>query len=181
MQAYALGETRRLWQQRDIGEFRSVSLTKPMVVIGLIAVLAQGCASKAPNPLAGEDLTGLAKTCDASAISKTSENEAAASIAMSNDGWCAVRATEEPGKPYLLGLVRTRPDHGQILIQKTIGKTRIEYTPIKNYVGADSFSIGLRSQEPEKPDLVLQVSVIVSPTAEPVASTSKPSPDGLRS
>ena len=101
---------------------------------------------------------------------------------MTNDGWCAVHTKDKNGEPFKFGLVKSRPAHGRILIQKIGGETRIEYTAENRYVGPDRFSVALASNTANTPDSTLQVSVTVTmgegmatpaPTAAPA---TRPAP-----
>ena len=131
-------------------------------VAAMIAV--SGCAGQqsAQTPIADNMNEGVAKSCTASAIEPSSSGVAAASITMSNDGWCAVRTTEKDGQPYLLGLVKTRPEHGRVLIQKAGSQTRIEYTADNRHTGPDRFTVALRSRTSNVPDMTVQVTVAVN-------------------
>lgn len=148
-----------------------------------IAMLAAGlaltaCATPTPAPQPGIDLNvGIAKTCEASSVDLSALGGANATIRMSNDGWCAVRTAERDGQPFLLALVRTRPEHGRVFIQKIGGQTRVEYTADPGYSGADAFSVALRSRTPNTPDAMVQVAVTVLPgTGVPVAAPVAPPP-----
>ena len=157
-------------------------MNKHLIALAAAAIALQGCATQAPPAqLAGEDVDGIAKTCTASPVDLSKGATASATIAMTNDGWCAVRAVEADGRPFQLGLVRGRPEHGRVLIQQVSGRTRIEYTADARYVGPDRFTIVLRSKSASAPDATVQVAVTVtkgdsvaSPPAP--ASTSAPAP-----
>ena len=156
-------------------------MNKHLIAIAASVLALQGCANQVAAPqVAGEDLNiGIAKTCTASKadLSATSPT---ATISMTNDGWCAVRLVEKDGQPFLLGLVRARPEHGRVLIQKLGGETRLEYTADNRYVGADRFTVALRSKTQGAPDTTVQVTVAVTmgdaPVATPVAAPEPTTP-----
>ena len=136
--------------------------------IKLIATLAaavalSGCATKPAPTEQAIDLQneGIAKTCTPSTVDPAAATPA--TIAMSNDGWCGVFVAEKDGQPFSLGLVKTRPAHGRVYIQPVNQKTRIEYTANTGYVGADTFSVALRSRTAGAPDTPLRVEVTVAP------------------
>lgn len=151
--------------------------------IKLIATLAaaitlSGCAVKTPPPPAVDlQNEGMAKICTPSAVDLTAP--APATIAMTNDGWCAVVTAEKDGQPFKFGLVKTRPSHGRVYIQPVNGKTRVEYTPNSGYAGSDSFTVALVSRAASTPDTPLRVDVAVTPGEGPAiapapAPTKKP-------
>jgi hypothetical protein len=139
-------------------------LNKHLIAIAVTAIAVTGCATpqvQAPGPT--EDLNvGIAKTCTPTAVDLSASNTASATIAMTNDGWCALHVKQKDGQPYLLGLVKASPAHGRILIQKIGGETRIEYTADERYVGADKFTVALRPTAANTPDATIQVAVNVS-------------------
>lgn len=162
--------------------------TKPIVTLAAGLVLT-ACATPTPAPQPSIDLNvGIAKTCEASPVDLSAPGGASATIRMSSDGWCAVRTAERDGQPFLLALVRTRPEHGRVFIQKIGGQTRVEYTADTGYSGADAFSVALRSRAPNAPDAAVQVAVTVlpgpnTPVAVPAAppSAATPASTGPRS
>lgn len=149
--------------------------TKPFTAFA--AVLALGaCAAKPPAPPAVDLNVGISKTCEASNVDLAS-GTATATIRMSGDGWCAMRAAEADGQPFLLGLVRARPEHGRVLIHKVGNQTRAEYTPNPGYAGTDAFTVDLRSRTANAPDAKVQVAVTVLPDPNaPVAAPAAPPP-----
>ena len=156
-------------------------MRKHLIAMATIAVALQGCGPQNPSAqVYGEDVDGIAKTCEPSTVDFAKTPTANATISMTNDGWCAVRAVEADGTPFKLALVRTRPDHGRVLIQPVSGKTRVEYTPNPGYVGSDQFTVALVSKKAAEPDAMLQVAVAVArgQVAEPapVAAVAKPAP-----
>lgn len=159
-----------------------------LIAAAAAAVIAlQGCAPKPPAaPVATEDLNeGIAKTCTFSAAQPTPGGTVDATITMSNDGWCAYRATEKEGQPYLLGLVRQRPSDGELLVRKLGGETRVEYNPNPGFAGTDKFSVALRPQSGGA-DATVQITATVTPgagvaTAAPPPEEKKPATTRSRS
>ena len=112
-----------------------------------VAVLVlQGCAQKPPLPaVSSDDMNeGIAKSCTFAPAQPVPGKTVESTITMSNDGWCAFRASESSGKAFELGLVKQRPQHGDLLIRKWNGETRVEYNPLPSFVGTDKFLVALR-------------------------------------
>lgn len=159
---------------------------KNLIAIAVTAVAVTGCAAtqvQAPSPK--EDLNvGIAKTCTPTSVDLSAANATSATITMTNDGWCALRLKQKDGQPYLLGLVKSNPTHGRILIQKIGGETRIEYTADDRYVGTDKFTVALRPTAVNMTDATIQVAVNVSmgegqalvepPKAAPISRPAPP-------
>lgn len=154
-------------------------MKKHLIAIAITAVAVAGCATpQSQAPSATEDLNvGIGKTCTPTPVDFSAGAATTATITMTNDGWCALHTKQTDGKPFLLGLVKTNPVHGRILIQKIGGETRIEYTANDRYVGADKFSVALRPTTPNTPDATIQVAVNVSMgDLPPVVAPTKPAP-----
>ena len=149
-------------------------MNRYLLAVASILLVLQGCAKKPEVPAETEDLTGKATACDGPTLELAPGAAGDAAISMSNDGWCSVHVTENDGQPFLLGLVRTRPEHGRLLIQRTFGKTRVEYTPNEQYSGPDRFAVALRPREDGAADAMLNVSVNASPpqSAKPGTAVS---------
>ena len=149
-------------------------MNRYLLAVTSILLALQGCAKKPEVPAEAEDLSGMATTCDGPTLELAVGATTDAAISMSNDGWCSVHVTEKDGQPFLLGLVRTRPEHGRILIQRTFGKTRVEYTPNELYSGSDRFVVALRPREEGAADATLNVSVAASSpqAAKPAGAVS---------
>lgn len=153
----------------------------------LAAVLAlSACANTKPPVLAENDPRndGIATTCTPTNPDAKAAGPLTGAIAMANDGWCGVFAVERDGKPFSLGLVRDRPEHGRVFIQKVANATRVEYTPNAGYVGSDAFTVALRSNASGAEDTPLKVSVTVArgtrasaePEAEPASTKRSTAP-----
>ena len=147
-----------------------------------VAVLAlQGCAQKPSNIAVSSDLLdeGLAKTCTFTPAQPAPGTTVESTITMTNDGWCAFRASETSGKSYALGLVKQRPQHGDLLIRNWNGESRAEYTPSTSFVGDDRFTVALRPTA-DGADASVRVAVHVtrgegvSAVAAPEAEEAKP-------
>ena len=147
--------------------------TKPLTAFA--TALALGACATPPPAAPTVDLNvGISKTCEAPNVDPAS-GTATATIRMSNDGWCAARAAEADGQPFLLGLVRTRPENGRVEIRKVGNQTRAEYTPNPGFAGTDAFAVDLRSRTANAPDTKVQVAVTVLPGAgAPVAAPATP-------
>ncbi len=142
-----------------------------------VAVLAlQGCTKPTPQPTVEIDALseGMAKTCTFTPVQPKPGATVDSTITMTNDGWCAFRASVKSGQAYELGLVKQRPVHGELLIRKWNGETRVEYTPAASYVGPDQFSAALRSAD-GTPDAVVKVAVTVT-RGEGVPAVAAPTP-----
>lgn len=146
------------------------------VALAALAALAlQGCAAQPAAPTFAQDelLDGQAKTCTAS--TPDLKASPAATITMTNDGWCGVYVTDVSNKPFALALIGTRPEHGRVYTQKVNSRTRVEYTPFARYTGADAFTLMLRPAGggAEQP---LQVAVTVTAGAAPAVAEEAPTP-----
>lgn len=162
-------------------------MTKHLIALAAAAAVLQGCANQQQLGAAAtrnfDD--GIAKTCTVSPVERPAAGPAVATMTMTNDGWCAVRATEKDGKPYALALLPDRPEHGTVLLRALGGQTRAEYTPNTRYVGPDKFVFALRSRTGTVPDEKVEVTVTVSMgenmTPPPVAAPEpKPKPAAAR-
>ena len=135
-----------------------------LFAVASVAVLAlQGCAQPTPQPAVAIDALdeGIAKTCTFTPVQPRPSATVDSTITMTNDGWCAYRASVTSGQAYVLGLVKQRPAHGELLIRKWNGETRVEYTPAASYVGPDQFSAALRAAD-GTPDAMVKVAVTVT-------------------
>lgn len=159
------------------------------LIAPLAAALAlSACAKTAPVLTADDPRNdGIAKTCTPTNPDMSKPGPHTASIAMTNDGWCGVFATDKSGKPFRYGLLRVRPAHGRVLIQTVANATRVEYTPENNYVGADTFTVALVSATPGVEDVPLAVSVnatqgasVAPPPSTAPAATTKPTTPARR-
>ena len=165
---------------------RGDHLLKHLIAFAAATLALQGCTNTPAPQIAGPDFNeGQAKTCMATPVDFSNAASATAKISMTNDGWCAVRTTEKDSQPFLLGLMKARPAHGHVVIQKVGSQTRVEYTADNRYVGTDTFAVSLRSHaaSPSTPDATLQVEVQVTmgenmsaplPTPAPAPSTRRP-------
>ena len=135
------------------------------------ALAVQSCAVQPVTQSVAQDemLSGQSKTCTASTPDFKAAASAQATIAMTNDGWCGVSATDKDGRPFALALIGTRPTHGRVFTQAVAGRTRVEYTPYARYVGADTFSVALRPVGGGA-EQTLQVAVNVSAGVVPTAA-----------
>ncbi len=146
-----------------------------------MAVLAlQACAPQPPPPVVAlDDLNeGIAKTCSYSPVQPKPGAAVDATITMTNDGWCAFRASEKQGSAYLLGLVKERPSHGELQIRKWAGESRVEYTANAGYVGTDKFGVALRPTDGGADAMVMLTATITrgEGAAPPPPEPEKPTP-----
>lgn len=119
-----------------------------LFAVAAASVLAlQGCAKILPQQAVSTDSLndGIAKTCTFTPVQPTAGATVESTITMTNDGWCAFRASEKSGQAYVLGLVKQRPEHGEMLVRQWNGETRAEYTPAPSFVGTDRFTVAFRS------------------------------------
>ena len=157
-------------------------MIRPLCLSLLAALAVQGCATKPPTT-AAENVTdpmndGRASTCTATPVAN-----GAGSITMSNDGWCSV-ALSEGGSPYTLGLLKSRPVNGRVLVQSVGRDTRIEYTPNARFSGTDQFTVALRPRSGGA-DVPVQVAVTVgageaTALSAPAAVTAPPAATARR-
>ncbi len=146
----------------------------------IAALTVQGCAVQptASQMAADEMLEGQAKTCTAS--TPDLKASPAATITMTNDGWCGVYVADG-SKPFALALIGTRPTHGQVYVRPVGSRTRVEYSPFGRYSGTDTFSVNLRSAGGGT-DQPMQVAVTITPGVAPAViepetkPTRKPTP-----
>ncbi len=135
------------------------------IAVLLTGVMLQGCAKSPAGGAAGSklrvyavDLTGGAKSCDAPQIAPVAGQTTQAAVKMTNDGgWCGLTVHQSGPKPYDVGLLTARPEHGTILIHEVGDDTRIDYTPDRGFSGSDSFTVKLLPG-----DAVIHESVVVS-------------------
>ena len=141
----------------------------------LAALAVQGCAVQptAQQIAVDEQLAGQAKTCTAS--TPDLKASPAATIAMTNDGWCGVYVADG-SRAFALGLIGTRATHGRVYTQTIGSRTRVEYTPNAGYTGADAFSVNLRpvgggTEQPIQVAVTVTQGAVAAPTAEPEKTT----------
>ncbi len=120
-----------------------------VTLIAATALLLQGCQQPevvAAPPGARQyavDQAGGAHVCTVPKPSLVDGKEAAATMAVGNDGgWCGILVARN-GEPYGAGLLAIRPTHGKVYIHTVGDNTRIDYTPERGYIGPDSFTARL--------------------------------------
>lgn len=168
----SLGGARAVWQSGDLTAAEDPTVHMKLTATLAAAIALAGCATPTRQQQAAVDLQndGIAKTCTPSAVDLAAATPA--TIAMTNDGWCGVFTAEKDGQPFNFGLVKTRPSHGRVYIQKIGAQTRVEYTPNAGYVGADSFAVALASRTQGTPDTALRVAVTVTQGDAPPATAA---------
>ena len=125
-----------------------------------IGLLLQACSGKpAPPPrVFAADMRGAAKVCTAPPVTVAAGQTFDAAIKLGNDGgWCAITVNNN-GRPFDAGLLTVAPQHGKVLIHTVGNDTRIDFTPVPRYAGADSFSVRLIPGE-----ATIRVSATVTP------------------
>ena len=148
---------------------------RPLSLAAFAALVLQGCAAQPGSTQSAaqdEMLAGKSQTCTASTPDFKAGASVEATIAMTDDGWCGVSATDKDGKPFQLALIGTRPTHGRVFTQSVAGRTRVEYTPYARFTGADAFSVTLRPVGGA--DQTLQVAVSVIAGAAPAVAEPAP-------
>ncbi len=152
-----------------------------LIAIAATAIAVTGCAPQSTQVVgaAQESNEGIAKTCTPSSVDFGAGSAATATIAMTNDGWCALHTKDKNGEPFKFGLVKSKPQHGYILIQKIGSQTRIEYTAEGRFVGTDNYSVALASNQANTPDSTIQVAVTVT-RGEGVPPAAEPTPPAPR-
>lgn len=142
------------------------------------ALAVSACNVTAPPVLSASDPRndGIAKTCTPTNPDTSKPGPYTAGIAMTNDGWCGVFASDG-GKPFLLGLVRQRPANGRLEINRVENSTRADYYPNAGFTGTDAFTVALRPSSGAA-DVPLAVTVNVAQGARaavaPAATTARP-------
>ena len=128
---------------------RRGSLPTLAATLAFGATLLSGCAQQTAAPAASTtrvfaaDLVGGAKTCKAAKPALTDGKTTETMMTVGNDGgWCAI-GVSRGGKPFSAGLLTTRPEHGKIYVHQVGDETRIDYTPMRGYVGKDVFAVRL--------------------------------------
>ena len=135
-----------------------------VVSTALLAVLT-GCDARNATTVDGGRVSdeGIARSCTASPVDIAAAANVTATMQTSNEGgWCAIRVAERDGQPFATGLVRARPEHGRIVIEKAGTQTRVQYYPTAGYTGADTFTVALRSRVTGAADAMVKVNVTVA-------------------
>jgi hypothetical protein len=132
----------------------------------VLVALVQGCARGPLGPqtrLYAIDQEGAARVCSAPrSVALSAGKPSQAAISVGNDGgWCAI-SVANAGQPYNAGLLSKAPEHGTVYIHAVGDFTRIDYTPDKDYAGADAYEVTLLPGQP-----ILDVSVTVMPPGAP--------------
>lgn len=127
----------------------ALSRVAALLALASAPVLLQGCAeTKQAQPnstlrIFAADQTGGAKTCQGAKPAVTDGQAVDAAIKLGNDGgWCAV-SVDQRGRPFASALLTGRPNHGKVFVHQVGDATRIDYTPFRGFVGADSFAVKL--------------------------------------
>lgn len=151
-------------------------------LVGLVSLL-QGCAGgeeappRPPATVYTVDLKGVASLCTVpKPLSPTEGKPTEAQMVVRNDGgWCGITVAAPGDQPYAAGLLTGRPAHGRVYVHTVGYSTRVDYTPDRNYAGADSFTVELLPGSP-----TLHVSVTVQPGVAVPAPAPPPPPAPVR-
>lgn len=117
------------------------------LALAATALLLQACADRGPSGptprVFAADMTGAAKVCTVPPVAAAPGKTTDVAMKLGNDGgWCAITVNNN-GRPYDAGLVAAQPGHGKVLIHTVGNDTRIDYTPVPRYAGADTFTVRL--------------------------------------
>lgn len=142
------------------------------------ALLLSACARQevAQAPRLAEPMDGAAQVCTVTPNELPVGQPASAQMQVRNDGgWCAVRIADKDGTPFSYPLMRQRPEHGMVAVNKVNNNSRIEYTPTAGYAGTDAFTVALVPKDRGN-DVLVQVAVNVEadPNRPAVAPTPAP-------
>jgi hypothetical protein len=132
-----------------------------ILLTGLLLASCSGKPRDAGSTLRvyAADLAGAAKVCDVPKVNPLAGGGSEVPMKMANDGgWCGIRVHQDGPKPFEVGLLIARPNHGSVLIHEVGDETRIDYTPDRGFAGRDAFSVKLIPG-----DAVVQVGVTVTP------------------
>lgn len=133
---------------------RSAGRLSACLALALGAVVLQGCSENKVAPASSTrifqaDFTGAAKTCVAPKPELKAGAMTDVAMKVGNDGgWCGITVAQPSGKPFDAGLLSGRPTHGKVFIHQVGDNTRIDYTPDRGFVGADTFAVKLLPGNP---------------------------------
>lgn len=136
---------------------------KLLTTVAASALLLSACAKQevAQAPRQAEPLDGLAQVCAVTPNELPVGQPASVQMQVRNDGgWCAVRIADKDGTPFNYPLMRQRPTHGSVAVNKVNGNSRIEYTPNAGYAGPDAFTVALVPKDRGN-DVLVQAAVTV--------------------
>lgn len=110
-----------------------------------------GCGQKPANQVTASklrlyaaDVTGGARACDVPKVAIEAGKTTDAAIKLANDGgWCGIVVHQDGPKPYDVGLLTARAEHGSVTIHSVGDDTRIDYTPDHGFAGNDSYTVKL--------------------------------------
>lgn len=136
---------------------------KLLTTVAVSALLLSACARQevAQAPRQAEPMDGAAQVCAVTPNELPTGQPASVQMQVRNDGgWCAVRIADKDGTPFSYPLMRQRPTHGQVAVNKVNGNSRIEYTPNSGYAGPDAFTVALVPKDRGN-DVLIQAAVNV--------------------
>ncbi|PZW40847.1 hypothetical protein C8P66_12354 [Humitalea rosea] len=140
---------------------------------GLAALAACSTPPTVRRPSAtvyAADVQGGARVCTVPQDLVLTDAPVSTRMVLQNDGgWCGIMVAQPGPRPYRLGLVTTRAQHGRVYVHTVGDATRLSYTPDPGFIGDDAFAIRLM------PDS-RQVQVAVTVQAGPAAVVTPPPP-----
>jgi hypothetical protein len=122
---------------------RFASLSRTCLGLAATALLAAGCnqSGGAWNGIFQTDMVGGARVCQTQPASPADGQNIQVPMQVSNEGgWCGI-ALQRGGVPFDSYLMVSRAQHGRVFAHRVGGNTRVDYTPDKGFVGADTFTI----------------------------------------
>lgn len=149
------------------------------------ALLLSACANQnAPQTVVqAEPMDGVASVCNTTPSPLPRAAAAEVQMQLRNDGgWCAVRIADKDGTPFSYPLMRQRPAHGHVTVNKVAGNSRIEYTPASGFSGTDAFTVALVPKDASGgagSDVLVQVRATVEadPNRPAVAAPAPAAPE----
>ncbi len=135
-----------------------------IIVLMAIGLVLEGCvnpnlAPRSHATLYSTDMVGKAATCSTLPETVTVKDGADNAVAMrtGGGGWCGIVVNQD-GRPFKAGLLTKGPRSGKVYVHTVGDDTRIDYTPDRGSVAADSFAVRLIPG-----DATIQVSVNTTP------------------
>ena len=152
---------------------------KLFTTVAASALLLSACAKQevAQAPRQAEPLDGAAQVCTVTPNELPVGQPASVQMQVRNDGgWCAVRIADKDGTPFSYPLMRQKPAHGSVAVNKVNSNSRIEYTPNTGYAGPDAFTVALVPKDRGN-DVLIQVATNVEADPNrPAVTAPEPAP-----
>jgi hypothetical protein len=132
-----------------------------LMAVGLIL---EGCATPIQAPVShatlySTDMVGKAAVCSTTPAMITAKDGTENTVAMKTGGggWCGIPVNHD-GRPFKAGLLTKAARSGQVYVHTVGDDTRIDYTPDRGPIVADSFAVRLIPE-----NVTIQVSVNAAP------------------